>query len=79
MKDIWKQEIKLFEELNSCAVTKADFTGVFDWAYLHSFTFKTVKAAFKATDIHLFDCTIITPEQMKPSISTSVKGSFPLL
>ena len=35
-----------------------------------------IKAAFKATGVYLFDRTVITAKQMKPSEATSVKGQF---
>lgn len=78
MKESWKQEIQIFEDLHKREVKKSDFTGVFGRAYLRAFTSDTVKAAFKATGVHPFNRDAITPEQMKPSVTTSVKGSFPL-
>ena len=43
---------------------------------INTFTKETIEAAFKTTSIYLFDCTIITAKQMKPSEVTSVKGQF---
>lgn len=78
MKEMWKQEIEAHELLHRRGVAKADFASVFGRAYLQAFTTDTIQAAFRATGVHPFDRTVITVEQMKPSIETSVKGSFPL-
>ena len=78
MKEIFKEEIRTFEEQHKREVTKGDFTGVFGRAYVKAFTIETVKAAFQATGVHPFNRDVITPAQMKPSVPTSVKGSFPL-
>jgi hypothetical protein len=78
MKDCWKEAINNFEALHKQNVSKGDFTGVFGNAFLKAFTKDTVEAAFRATGIHPFNRDIILPSQMKPSLSTSVKGAFPL-
>jgi hypothetical protein len=72
------EEIRRFEETHHASVTKGDFAGVWGRAFLRSFTPATVKAAFKATGIHPFNPDVITEKQLKPSLPTSIKGSFPL-
>ncbi|TFK37052.1 hypothetical protein BDQ12DRAFT_608594, partial [Crucibulum laeve] len=59
-------------------VNKNEFTYIFSCAYKASFTPETIKAAFRVTGIHPFCCRVITEFQMKPSLTTSVKGTFPL-
>lgn len=78
MKEIWKQLVREFEEKNTRKMTKGDFTGVFGRAFQLAFTPETVTAAFRATGVHPFDPSVITPTQMKPSEPSSVKGVFPL-
>jgi hypothetical protein len=76
MKEVWKQVINEFETLHRARVTKADFTSLFGQAYRHAFTKETIEAAFKATGVYPFDRTVITEKQMRPSKTTSIKGSF---
>ena len=78
MKEIWKEEISAFETLHTRGVNKEDFCFVWGKAFLRAFTPETVKAAFSATGIHPYSANVITPEQMRPSESTSTKASFPL-
>jgi len=78
MKDKWKKEITAHEETTLKPVGKPDFLGVFGRAYNAAFTHDTVKAAFKVTGVVPFNRDAISEDQMKPSIATSVKGSFPL-
>ena len=78
MKDKWKKEITAHEETTLKPVGKSDFLGVFGCAYNAAFTPDTVKAAFKVTGVVPFNRDAISEDQMKPSIATSVKGSFPL-
>lgn len=78
MKECWTKEIEAFEKEHKQPVKKTDFVQVFGQAYLKAFTPDTVKAAFRATEVCPFDPSFITEDQMKPSIPTSIKGSFPL-
>lgn len=78
MKEIWKEEINSFETVHQRSISKGDFTGVFGKAYIRAFLPTTIKAAFEATGVHPFNANIISEEQMKPSLPTSIKGSFPL-
>ena len=45
---------------------------------LRAFSEDTVKAAFAATGVHPFNPDAISDKQLKPSLPTSTKGSFPL-
>lgn len=47
-------------------------------AYKSAFTPETISAAFRATGVHPFSRETITEAQMKPSVTTSIKGCFPL-
>lgn len=78
MKEAWKEEITAHEKRTGHAVKKEDFTEVFGKAFTKAFTPETVKAAFRATGIYPYDPTVITEEQMKPSLATSTKANFPL-
>lgn len=78
MKTEFRHEIHEFENLHRHGVTKSDFAGVFGAAFLRAFTEDAVKAAFAATGVHPFNPDAITEKQMKPSLPTSTKGSFPL-
>ncbi len=78
MKVCWRSVIEEFEKQNQCEVTKSDFTYLFGKAYLQAFDKKTVKAAFSVTGVYPFNCSVITEEQMKPSVPHSIKGAFPL-
>ena len=78
MKDKWKKEITAHEETMLKPVGKPDFLGVFGRAYNAAFTHDTVKAALKITGVVPFNRNAILEDQMKSSITTSVKGSFPL-
>lgn len=79
MKECFKNEINQFETLHLRPVGKGDFTGVFGRAFLKAFTPDTVAAAFRVTGIHPFDPSVISETQMKPSVATSTKHSFPLV
>ncbi|KZP24924.1 hypothetical protein FIBSPDRAFT_856278, partial [Athelia psychrophila] len=59
-------------------VRKKDFAGVFGRAYLKAFTEDTIKAAFAATGLHPFNPDVIKEKQMKASLPTSTRSSFPL-
>jgi len=78
MKNEFHYEIRMFKNLHKARVTKSDFAGVFGHAYLHVFTEDTIKTAFSATGIHPFNPNAIAEKQMKPSLPTSMKASFPL-
>jgi hypothetical protein len=67
-----------FEDLHMHGIGKADFAGVFGQAFLRLFTEDTVKAAFAATGVYPFNPDAITKEQMKLSLPTSTKASFPI-
>ncbi|PCH40547.1 DDE-domain-containing protein, partial [Wolfiporia cocos MD-104 SS10] len=73
-----KEEIRQFEELNKQGVHKADFVETFGKAFIHAFTEDSIHAAFVKTGIHPLNPNVITPEQMKLSAATSIKGEFPL-
>ena len=79
MKNEFRSEIQKFETLHRHSVGKGDFAGVFGRAFLRSFTDDTVKAAFAATGVYPFNPDVISDEQMKPSLPTSTKSSFPIL
>ena len=78
MKDAWKEEISKFEQINKRSVGKGDFAYVFGSAFLKAFKKDTVEAAFRATGVYPFDRDAIKAKQMKPSLLSSVNGSFPL-
>ena len=78
MKKEFHEEINRFEDLQKSNIMKADFAGVFGCAFLCAFSEDTVKAAFAATGVHPFNPDAISDKQLKPSLSTSTKGSFPL-
>jgi DDE superfamily endonuclease len=79
MKNEFRSEIQKFEALHRCSVGKGDFVGVFGRAFLRSFTEDAVKAAFAATGVYPFNPDAISDGQMKPSLPTSTKTSFPIL
>jgi len=78
MKEAWKEEINAFELRTGRAMKKGDFAEVFGKAFLKAFTPETVQAAFRATGIYPFNPDVITEKQMKPSLVTSTKATFPL-
>ena len=78
MKEVWKQEITAHEKRSGQAVKKEDFAEIFGKAFQKAFTPKTVKSAFRATGIYPYNPTVITEEQMRPSLATSMKANFPL-
>lgn len=78
MKEAWKREIVSFKEEKLRKVSKKEFTSLWSRAYLAAFTSETILAAFCVTGIHPFSRVVITEAQIKPSITTSTKGSFPL-
>ena len=67
MKKAWKEEITAHEKRSGQAVKKEDFAEVFGKA-----------SAFRATGIYPYNPTVITEEQMRPSLATSMKANFPL-
>ena len=77
MKHEFHSEINAFEKLHYWGVGKDDFIGVFGQAYQCTFT--PVKAAFEVTGVHPFNPNVIKDSQLKPSLLTSTKASFPLL
>jgi hypothetical protein len=77
-KEVWKREVREYEDLHHRAVKADVFTGLFGKAYLEAFTPTLVKMAFEKTGIFPFNPEVIRPEQMRPSETTSVKGSFPV-
>ena len=78
MKEAWKEEITAHKKRSGWAVEKEDFAEVFGKAFQKAFTPETVKSAFRATGIYPYDPTVITEEQMRPSLATSMKANFPL-
>jgi hypothetical protein len=78
MKKEFRQEIQAFEDLHMCKVGKGDFAGVFGRAFIRAFDADTVQAAFRATGVYPFNPDIIPDKAMKPSLPTSIRGSFPL-
>ncbi|KAF5319127.1 hypothetical protein D9611_014093 [Ephemerocybe angulata] len=78
MKENWKRELMRFNDEHRRAADKNQFTYLFSRAYQKSFTIPTTKVAFRVTGVHPFCRTVITEKQLKPSITTSTKGSFPL-
>ena len=78
MKKAWKEEITIHEKRSGQAVKKEDFAEVFRKAFQKAITPETVKSAFRATEIYPYDPMLITEEQMRPSLATSTKASFPL-
>lgn len=78
MKEIWKEELNIFEENHNRSVSEADFIGVFGTAFIRAFTPETITAAFEATGVHPFNESAISDIQMRPSLPTSTKGTFPL-
>ena len=65
-------------ELLKYSVENSDFTSVFGHAFFQAFTPDRIRAAFKATGVHPFNPDVITEKQMKPSLLTSTRGTFPL-
>ena len=78
MKHQFRAEIKKFENLHHHGVMKEDFAGVFGWVFLQAFDEDTVKAAFSATGVWPYNPDAIRDERLKPSLPTSIKGSFPI-
>ncbi|KZP22653.1 DDE-domain-containing protein, partial [Athelia psychrophila] len=78
MKQAWKDEIDKFEAEHKCQIGKEHFAGVFGRAFLTAFTEATVLAAFEKTGIHPFNPNIITAQQMKTSLPSSIVGALPL-
>jgi hypothetical protein len=78
MKEECCTEIHVFEDLHMTSVGKGDSAGIVGCAFLQAFTPESVKAAFEATGVHLFNPGIITDKHMQPSLLTSTKASFPL-
>jgi len=78
MKEEFHKEIRKFEDLHFASVRKGDFAGVFGHAFLRAFTPDSIRAAFEATGVHPFNPDVITEKQMKPSLPTSTRGTFPL-
>ena len=64
--------------LHMAGVTKANFAGVFGQALKWAFTTYSIKMAFVATGAYPFNPAAITEQQMRMSLPTSTKSSFPL-
>ena len=78
MKEEFRKEIRKFEDSHFASVGKGDFAGIFGHAFLRAFTPDSIRAAFEATGVHPFNPDVITEKQMKPSLPTSTRGTFPL-
>ena len=78
MKDCWKEELNVFENLHNQGVNKEDFAEVWGRAYQTVFTEENIHSAFKATGIHPFNPDVISERQMKPAEASSTKATFPL-
>ncbi|TFK18097.1 hypothetical protein FA15DRAFT_710181 [Coprinopsis marcescibilis] len=78
MKENWKQKIISYKETNYRSADKSDFTHLFSHAYMVSFVPDTIIAAFRVTGVHPYSRDVISKDQMKPSLTTSTKGTFPL-
>lgn len=78
MKNTWKEVLQEFFEMHRCTATKNQFTGLFGKAYLLAFTPDTIRAAFSSTGIYPFNPDVISPNQLKPSETTSTTAAFPL-
>ena len=77
MKEAWKEDITAHEKRLGWVVKKEDFAEVFGKAFQKAFIPETVKSAFRATGIYPYDPTMITEEQMRPSLATSTKANSP--
>lgn len=78
MKAEWRSALNNFYEVYKRGVNKEDFAEVFGKAYINSFTFETISAAFRATGVHPYNPQVISPLKLKPSEETSTTTTFPL-
>jgi hypothetical protein len=72
-KQIWAQEIRMFEWENFRGVRKDDFAKVFGDAYHRAFTPQLILQAWETTGIFPFNDKIIPPEKMAPSETSTIK------
>jgi hypothetical protein len=77
LKDIWKQELKVFEQLHGHGLKPENFVEIFGKAYRAAFTPELMQKAFEATGLIPFNPSVIKPAQMRPSETHSLRGSFP--
>ena len=78
MKQEFRKEIHKFDDLHMAPITKADFAGMFRCAFLRAFTSESINAAFAATGVYPFNPAAITEKQLKASLPTSTRSTFPL-
>ena len=78
MKTEWRLALDNFYDKTKRGVNKEDFAEIFGHAYNKAFSHDTVIAAFRATGVHPYDPSVITPTQMKPSEVSSIRTTFPL-
>ncbi|KIJ28783.1 hypothetical protein M422DRAFT_189346, partial [Sphaerobolus stellatus SS14] len=78
MKDMYRHEVKTFEEENQRKMNKGDFAAVFGRAFQRAFTPTIIKMVFRPTGVHPFSPNIINEKQFKPSEALSVRNAFPL-
>lgn len=76
IKEAWKKAISKVKEETKAAMSKPDFLYLFSTAYNESFTEAIVKAAFQVMGVYPFNKNTILANQMKPSMTSSVKGEF---
>lgn len=78
MKELWMEEIWIFQEDKGRNMKKENVVLVFGNALMRAFTVETILAAFSVTGINPFNPKVITDEEMMPSEVSSSKASFPL-
>ena len=77
LKEKHAQKIHEFKEQNNIPLTHKFFLCTFGPAFLEAFILETVKIAFSATGIYLFQQGIVSPEQMGPSEALSTNPAVP--
>jgi hypothetical protein len=73
LKQIWAQEIKMFEWENFRGVKRDDFAKVFGNTYRRTFTPQLILQAWETTGVFPFNDKIIPPKKMAPSQTSTVK------
>lgn len=77
LKQLWGSKLRALEKENN-RVTKATFLRTYGEVREGAFTTDNVLSAFRSTGIRPFNPSVITPDQLAPSLATSTEYTGPI-
>lgn len=78
LKEYWSQALDAFQGRTRQKINKTNFVSVYLEAHRRALTPQTIRTAFRVTGVWPFNPSVITPDQMAPSLETSAVGHLPI-